>query len=164
MRGLLAALLVLLGAALLPLSAAAQEGVIDDDAVNAVARQLYCPDCEAPLTVDVCGSVTCAAWRAEIRARLQEGEDAAAILEDFAARYGQHVLVTPPAEGFGMVIWLAPVATSLIGAALLLAALIRLAPAQRPGPFVDYGDLPEDYLIRLEREIAEFRGDGEAWN
>ncbi len=159
-RGLLAVLAVAL---LPPLAAVAQDGGIDD-AVNAVASQLYCPDCDIPLTVDVCGSATCAAWRAEIRARLAAGEDAAAILEDFATRYGQHVLVTPPAEGFGMVIWLAPVAASLIGAVLLLAALIRMAPAQRPGPFVDYGDLPEGYLIRLEREIAEFRGDGETWS
>ena len=82
-------------------SIAAQEPtprVPSDDAVNAIAKQMYCPVCEnTPL--DVCPTQACAEWRELIREKLAAGWDEEQIKDYFVLQYGDRVLATPPARG-----------------------------------------------------------------
>jgi len=43
-----------------------------DNAVNAIAKQLYCPVCEN-VPLDVCPTQACAQWRELIREKLSQG-------------------------------------------------------------------------------------------
>ena len=70
-----------------------------DDAVNVIAKQLYCPVCEN-IPLDVCGTQACAQWRELIREKLAQGWSEDQIKQYFVNQYGDRVLATPPARGF----------------------------------------------------------------
>ena len=62
----------------------------------------------------------------------------AQIRADFAARYGQSVLLRPSARGIGAVLWAFPLAALLLGAALLWrAAAARRNQTQALEPEAD---------------------------
>ena len=96
----------------------AQDAVTDDE-VNAVARTLYCPICEAT-PLDVCPTQACVDWRNVIRTQLAEGRTEEEIQEYFALQYGDQVLATPPTRGFSLVIWLLPLVAVPIGAVFFI--------------------------------------------
>ncbi|MGV2436393.1 MAG UNVERIFIED_CONTAM: cytochrome c-type biogenesis protein CcmH [Anaerolineae bacterium] len=64
------------------------------DDVNAVARQMYCMECEN-IPLDVCGTQACVQWREEIRLQLAEGKTANEILEYFRIYHGDRALAIP---------------------------------------------------------------------
>ena len=53
--------------------------------------------------------------RAIIREQLQAGADEDQVVDYFVARYGDYVLMQPPARGAGLVLWLIPPALLLVG-------------------------------------------------
>lgn len=67
----------------------------------------------------------CATAQAELKEldeRLARGESDDLVLQDFVQEYGPQVLVVPPARGFNLAAWIAPVLVALIG--LLLAVMV----------------------------------------
>lgn len=150
----LPSLLLLALFALAAMPAYAQSEV-SDDAVNEVARELFCPTCEnTPL--DVCPTQTCADWREEIRVQLADGRSPDEIREYFAARYGDHVLAEPPRRGFDLIAWLLPVIAVLGGGLLFTRYLLSI---RRPKPLTGPApprDLPhaDAYAERVERELG----------
>jgi cytochrome c-type biogenesis protein CcmH len=107
----------------------------------------------------------CACGRAE-ELRVALAKDAAAgksgdeIIAAYVARYGQKVLVSPPATGFNLIAWAGP-AVGLIGAALTIALMIRrwhrasaALPAETAPPS---GAADEAYLARLRHDLEEGR-------
>ncbi|HSH02284.1 MAG TPA: cytochrome c-type biogenesis protein [Anaerolineae bacterium] len=148
--------------ALIPLTSYAQSEPITDNEVNEVAKDLFCPTCEnTPL--DVCPTETCNDWRQEIRRRLGQGQDKDEITAYFAATYGNHVLNSPPREGFDLIIWILPWATILV-AAFIFAFYLRKIQAPTPAtstptptkPTVNTDD-PDmnQYLASIEQELEE---------
>jgi cytochrome c-type biogenesis protein CcmH len=87
---LFACLLALLGAGI----ASAQGRVVTADDVHRVAERMYCPVCEN-IPLDDCGTTTCMEWKREIAIMLSEGWTSDEIVNDFVARYGQHVVGVP---------------------------------------------------------------------
>jgi cytochrome c-type biogenesis protein CcmH len=67
---------------------------VTQDEVNAVAERMYCPVCEN-IPLDDCGTVTCQAWKEEIRTQLIAGQSADSIIADFVVRYGEQVVGIP---------------------------------------------------------------------
>ena len=136
-----------------------QRTVTDDD-VNAVARQLYCPVCEN-VPLDVCPTQACADWRSEIRLMLEQGKSTQDVLNYFKDRYGQRVLATPQAEGFNLLVWILPPIAAIIGLAVVVMTLRRLAPkAAAAGPestpsLFRYDNLDPEYVARLESDLKE---------
>ena len=114
--------------ALLAIPAAAQGKQPTDDEVNAVAKQLYCPVCEN-VPLDVCGTKACAQWRTTIRDKLSSGWDAAQIKEYFSHQYGTRVLDQPPARGFNIVFWVAPLIVLFTGLLYTLCFMHRMRQA-----------------------------------
>jgi cytochrome c-type biogenesis protein CcmH len=134
---------------------------VTDDQVNTIASQLFCPVCEN-IPLDVCGTKACADWRQEIRTMLSQGKSEQEIKQYFAARYGQRVLATPEARGANLLVWVLPVLGAVIGLAILILALRRMAPGALGAEVstskvaLDYGDLDPEYVARVEREFKEF--------
>src|SRR5690606_25157933 len=83
---------------LLPAAVYAQDDIVTDDEVNAVAKDVYCPVCEST-PLDVCPTQACADWRELIRTKLAEGQSRDEILNYFARQYGDGVLSNPPRRG-----------------------------------------------------------------
>jgi cytochrome c-type biogenesis protein CcmH len=93
--------------------------------------------------------------RAQIRKDLARGESEAAIQRYFVARYGDWILLAPPASGVGGVAWLAPPLLLLGGVGLLLTLV---ADWKRRGRArAEAEDSP--YLDRVRRELAELGAD-----
>jgi cytochrome c-type biogenesis protein CcmH len=87
---------------------------VSDDAVNAVASEMYCPVCEN-IPLDVCPTQACAQWRELIRLKLSEGWTAPQIKDYFAAQYGDRVLGEPPRRGLHWLVYILPPLIFLIG-------------------------------------------------
>lgn len=85
----------------------AQEPQPPDDAVNAIAEQLYCPVCEN-VPLDACETDACVQWRDLIRDKLAEGWTPEQIKDHFVELYGIRVLAVPPAQGFNRIVYLVP--------------------------------------------------------
>ncbi len=88
-----------------------------DQRLFALGSQLKCLQCvgesvagsQAPLAVQ---------FRDEIRSQMRAGNTDDEILNYFADRYGQDVLLNPPTTGFGAAVWVLPVlvvAGALVG-------------------------------------------------
>ncbi|MEM7802592.1 MAG: cytochrome c-type biogenesis protein CcmH [Chloroflexota bacterium] len=144
----------------------AQSDVTDDE-VNDIAKQLFCPTCEA-IPVDVCPTEVCSDWRAEIRSQLEAGRSEREILDYFADRYGSGVLSTPPPQGIGLVVYIAPVVIAILGAWIFYTQMSKLQAKEstsmattvgaviHPDPVnsADDKDLDQDdYRRRLEEEL-----------
>jgi len=140
--------------------AAAQQPTPSDDAVNEIAKQLYCPVCEN-VPLDVCPTTACQQWRDLIRLKLSEGQNEQQIKDYFVTQYGDRVLAEPPRRGLNWLVYVLPPITLLIGVAVLFFALRSLrktplekksaanAPAQdQPGSSAE-----DDYLRRMEEEL-----------
>lgn len=131
-------------------------GMITEDQVNAVAKELYCPVCEN-VPLDVCGTQACEQWRELIRQKLAEGWSASQIKQYFVDQYGDRVLATPPTHGFNWLIYILPPLMILAGGIILYRALKSWKSSAtvdaNPGetPAID----KEDYLIRIEEELKK---------
>lgn len=164
---LLQLLLIILVLALFVLPVMAQDGVITDDEVNEVARDVYCPVCEnTPL--DVCQTQACADWRELIRTKLASGESKQEIFDYFARQYGDGVLANPPRRGVSLVmLWVLPVVLILLGL-LFFSRYLRGLRVNEPETAVvsgynstlesvteDKEPAADDYQARVEQELKK---------
>ena len=102
---------------------------VSDERLFALSARLKCLQCvgesvaasQAPLAVQ---------FRDEIRKQMRTGSTDDEILNFFAARYGQEVLLTPPSSGVGGLVWVIPVVV-VAGAALMLFFVFRRWRAER---------------------------------
>lgn len=154
-------LLLLLLSLVLVAPVVAQDAVTDDQ-VNDVAKEVYCPVCEnTPL--DVCETQACADWRELIRTKLGDGETKEQIFDYFATQYGDRVLASPPKEGFNLIVWIWPIVALLAGAVVFGRYLRNLRSAAEqvgqvgavPSSTKSEQSTDDDYLARIERELAE---------
>ncbi len=133
-------------------------GLITDDQVNAIAKNMYCPVCEnTPL--DVCPTQACAEWRELIRDKLAEGWDEQQIRAFFVERFGDRVLATPPARGLNWLVYVIPPIAFLAGFYLLYRAFLSMRGGS-PDASSDKVDNPpvtseDPYLDRLEEELKK---------
>ena len=106
-------------------------GTVDDgparateDRVEDIASTIRCPQCRSQSAADSDAS-TAQAVRDEIAERVEAGESADEIRAYFASRYGDEILLTPPADGVGSLVWVLPVAATVVAAAGLGVAFVR---------------------------------------
>lgn len=128
-----------------------------DDAVNAIAKQLYCPVCEN-IPLDVCGTQACEQWRELIREKLSLGWSETQIKQYFVDQYGDRVLASPPAHGLNWLVYVVPPIAILAGAYLLFKAFQawRQPEAATSVPEGKDSNAPEDeYILKLEEELRK---------
>jgi len=126
-----------------------------DDAVNAVAKELFCPVCEnTPL--DVCPTEACKQWRALIREQLAEGKTKEEIHEYFVVQYGARVLAEPPREGLNWLVYIVPPVLFLVGAGILFSVFRSWKkPLTDINEESDTPKVDDDYLNRFEEELRK---------
>ena len=139
-RPVLFALLALWGATA-PLSTARAERApmvkMDDPVVLSLGARLRCPVCQgmpigespAPMAQDMMREVR--------RLRVEEGQSEEQIAAHFTERYGTWVLLDPPKQGFGLLVWMLPPAALMIGLGAALGSVAHkraVAAAQGRGP------------------------------
>jgi cytochrome c-type biogenesis protein CcmH len=132
---------------------------ITDDQVNAVASELYCPECEN-IPLDVCPSQACADMREEIRLKLQQGQTKGQIKQYFIERYGDRVVGAPPAHGWNWLLYVIPPVVILAAVAFLYRTFRRWQtsspkPAQQSPELANPPAASNKYVSRLEAELKK---------
>ena len=144
----------------------AQTPTPSDDAVNAVARELYCPVCEN-IPLDVCPTTACAQWRELIRLKLSQGQSKEQIKQYFVAQYGDRVLAEPPRTGLNWLAYGLPPVIFLVGIYLVYRGLRgvhafqarRQKPAEAAPAMTSAAPVPppvtpaDPYLAQVEEEL-----------
>jgi cytochrome c-type biogenesis protein CcmH len=132
MRRLVLALCLLLAA---PAFAVQPDEVLDDPVLEARARaigaELRCPVCQNE-SIDESNAAISRELRILVRERLTAGDTDAQIIDYIVARYGEFVLLNPPAAGINLVLWIAGPAMLVAAGAIGWATIRRRATA--PGP------------------------------
>ena len=119
---------------------------------------IMCPVCPGE-SIDQSQNPLAVQMRAIVLEQLQEGQSEADIKAFFVERYGDSVLLEPPASGFNLTVWALPPLAVAVAAAALFGAL-RLMRRPR-GPEVDpalgsvrlSAEERDDYFRRIEAAL-----------
>ncbi len=93
-----------------------------EDRITDVSAELMCPVCEGQ-SVAESNAQLARDMRALIKTKLQEGESKEEILNYFISKYGETILASPPKKGIGIILWLLPLLSVLIGAVVILRTI-----------------------------------------
>lgn len=161
----LAALAVLLAAAPSVLAAAPASGPsaasgtapagakspVSEDTVHDVASQLRCVVCQS-LSVADSPSETAHQMKDIIREHLAAGESPEQVRAYFVEKYGTWILLSPPRQGFNLLVWVVPFVGLGLGLVLVLIVVRRWSrrPAAPAAPPLDPA-----MRARIRREMAE---------
>jgi cytochrome c-type biogenesis protein CcmH len=136
-------------ACLLALSAAA--ATVDETTVREIAAELRCVVCQS-LSVADSPSETAHQMREIIRERLAAGDTPAQVKAYFVEKYGLWILLSPPRQGFNLLVWVLPFAA--LGAGIVLVGVLVRRWSRRPraaaAPRVD-----DAMRARISRELSE---------
>jgi cytochrome c-type biogenesis protein CcmH len=108
------AVLALLACALAPVAAGAAEPRFS---MAEIESELMCPTCQTRL--DLSHSPAADRIRAFVEAKRAQGWTKQEVKDALVRDFGPAVLAAPPAEGFGLVAWLVPIALVAAGVAVL---------------------------------------------
>lgn len=139
----LLSLLFLLALAVAPLHAQAtpaRDSALEA-ATRAVASQLRCPVCQG-LSIEDSPSELSQQMRALVREQLRAGQSPEAVKQYFVSKYGDWILLSPPAHGVDFLVYALPLLALACGAAFVAFAVRRWSRApvdaeRSPGPVGD---------------------------
>ena len=132
----------------------------------AIERNLRCPLCDNGESISESRADISIQMRASVREQVAQGRSDRAIYDFFAERYGNFVLLDPPREGRGLLLWGAPVLALLLGGAVLARVLGGrraqaagaapvAAPVAAPSPEESY----DTYLAQVRQDVHAPAGD-----
>lgn len=100
-----------------------------------VAASLRCPVCQG-LSIEDSPSPLAIQMKDLIRSQLAAGRSEEEVRAYFVSKYGEWVLLEPPAVGFNLVVYLLPLVALVAGAAVIALAVRRwtAAPLARSEP------------------------------
>jgi len=107
----------------LPLAVAAQPPDLEAQA-RQIAAELRCPVCQN-LSAGDSPSELAQQMKGIILEQLKEGKSADEIKAYFVSKYGEWVLLSPPARGFGLLVWVLPYVVAVAGIVLVLLVVRR---------------------------------------
>lgn len=146
-RALAAGWLVLAG---LGLAAAAP---VNEDAVREIGSQLRCVVCQN-LSVADSPSETARQMREIIRERLDAGDTPEQVKAYFVEKYGLWILLSPPKQGFNLLVWVVPFIA--LGAGLVFVVALMRRWSRRPGAAAAKPPRLDDATrARIRREMEE---------
>lgn len=93
------------------------DGAALDQLTAQVAAQLRCPVCRNQSVLESSATLSQEMQR-EIRRRLAAGDSPAEVKQYFVSRYGEWILLQPPAEGINLLVYILPALALLAGLVL----------------------------------------------
>jgi cytochrome c-type biogenesis protein CcmH len=133
------------------LASGATAAAVSEDTVHEVAAQLRCVVCQS-LSVADSPSETAHQMKDIIRERLAAGESPEQVRAYFVEKYGTWILLSPPRQGFNLLVWVVPFVGLGLGLLLVLIVVRRWSrrPAAPAAPPLDPA-----MRARIRREMAE---------
>lgn len=134
---------------------------------DADERQLFsrllceCGDCQR-LPLSTCGCSWAEGMRAELRARVDRGDEPAALIADYRDRFGSQAIAIPSDEGLDRALWAVPIAAIFLAAIALVfrgRRLARKGAAETAAAADEEAEAPSEYDDRLDEELRELEGD-----
>ena len=127
---------------------------VDERTVHDIAAELRCVVCQS-LSVADSPSETASQMRGIIRERLAAGDTPEQVKAYFVEKYGLWILLSPPPQGFNLLVWIVPFAGLLAGLAVVALVIRRwtrrpAGAASAPAVVVD-----DAMRARIAREIRE---------
>ena len=117
--------------------AAARAASVRDSALDAqtrsLASQLRCPVCQG-LSIQDSPSELSQQMRALVRQQLAAGRSPDQVKDYFVGRYGEWILMEPPAHGFNWLVYALPALMLVLGGAVLYAVMKRWTGSSLSGP------------------------------
>jgi cytochrome c-type biogenesis protein CcmH len=123
-----AALLVVLAAALVIGTRSGSEPATAAERTESIAGRVRCPVCEG-LSVAQSKSGSARAIYEEIDRQVRDGASDDDVLGYLVSRYGDGILLRPPATGISGLVWILPVVVLVGGLGVLAFAFRRWRPA-----------------------------------
>ncbi len=129
--------------------------------VQKLGKELRCAVCQGLSIADSPASMA-RAQLDKVRELVAAGKTDDEITSYFVARYGEWVLLSPRAEGFNWLVWLAPALLILGGFAVIIRQIRRAPPARvsnaastaaASSPSVAVPTAPDEYLQRVRSEL-----------
>ena len=143
--------LAVLGALSSPAVATTVDETDIDIKTREVAKTLRCTVCQTE-NVWESGSPFARQVRENIRERVEQGQSAEEIRAYFLSRYGDYILMQPPARGVNWLVWIGPFAVLIVGGFLLYRTLNRWVTSTPAAPQT-VEPLDEASRRRIEREL-----------
>jgi cytochrome c-type biogenesis protein CcmH/NrfF len=106
--------------------------------LDAVTEKIVCECGCSNLTIKNCTCGKADRVRADVAARLSQGQTPDQIVKAYVDEYGEQILAAPTAKGFNLVGWTLPFAAVFAGGGLLIVVLRRWSRV----PFTDVPLLP----------------------
>ena len=142
------------------------------DPAHAITSQLICP-CSCGEVLSGCTCETGKSMQATVENGIKQGKSKDQIVGALVAQYGEVIRGAPKAEGFNLIVWVAPFAATLAGfgiAFLILQRMVRrrraLAAPGSGGAGVDAGGRAGAWAgpsgRALEADLAALRARAEA--
>jgi cytochrome c-type biogenesis protein CcmH len=113
-----------------PASATRADSALDA-ATRELAAQLRCPVCQG-LSIQDSPSELSQQMRDLVRQQLQEGKTPDQVKQYFVARYGQWILMAPPASGFNWLVYTLPWLALAAGIVVIVVLVRRWTSPEGP--------------------------------
>ncbi len=129
--------------------------------VSDLSKQLIC-QCGCTLVLANCTHTECHSREAMttlIEQKIAQGQSEEQITQLLVAQYGEQVLASPPKRGFNLLAWVTPFAVILAGGGLIYLSIkrwVRRGKRSQTSAVAEFGEKDEEYLSRLEKELANF--------
>ena len=142
-----------------------------EERTRAIAAELRCPVCQN-LSVADSPSELAQEMRALVQEQLKEGKSPEEIKKFFVSKYGNWVLLAPPARGFSLLLWVLPYTAALLGLAFVAFVTRRWVRKKGEATSTVASETPDDaegrraFLLgeqtRLDAELKEIEFDFQA--
>jgi len=135
------------------LAGGAGAAAVNEDTVREIASHLRCVVCQN-LSVADSPSDTANQMRGIIRERLAAGDTPDQVVAYFVEKYGLWILLSPPKQGFNLLVWVVPFAGLGLGL-VVVALLLRRWSRRTAAPAAEAPAVDEAMRQRIRREMAE---------
>ena len=128
------------------------------DRVNDIARTVKCPQCSGESVLES-NAPSAREIKVESATQVQQGRSDEEIRTYFASRYDD-ILLTPPASGISLVVWVLPVVALAVGVAALVIAFRRWGGESGPSATDADRARVAEALAREHEAAADPHGEG----
>lgn len=141
-----------------PACATGEEPATLETRARAIDKQIMCPVCPGQSIAQTQNEYA-EQMRTVVREKLAQGWTEEEIKQYFVERFGEQILMTPPKRGVHLVAWIGPFVVLVLAGGVLVYILNRMvgySAIRQKDDLRPVGDVPEEYLRRLEEELERF--------